>query len=377
VEIVLVAVGLMVAGVLLFVGLRAFKGEKGGEGDAWRKAGEELGIEFTPDTAIGDELSLKGWVDGCYVMVDLRRESLGMIPLVSTRFDVSFPEELEEELAVIDRRCGRDAFWDAAIEVEVPGDDRFSEMFRVFASDPEAAVRFLTPFRRGQILEIDQLAGDVSIGPISIGGEMSGVLCSAPGIVRRVQGLVEIATRISRGWEREAEEAPPGKAESAKAGIPEVGEPEAADLDQPIAPREEAVELAEEPSPADGPSIEEIFADLFAEGTSIIDFPLRFSPYDGVRVRWSGVLVEVRPCNDGFLFEEAAGTIAVIDLALEGGSLEGVRPALVLARLTGDEQENLTRRLGEELVVEGVLEGGEGAMREVHLNHGRIIWPEI
>lgn len=94
--------------------------------------------------------------------------------------------------------------------------------------------------------------------------------------------------------------------------------------------------------------------------------------YLGKSVRWSGRLTGVDPYSYDYVFGSGPAVKAIVEVHDLGSDVYGGRRVDAIVSLTG-EAEKLRARIGEDVVFEGMLLRCDSLMRNIYVEHGRLV----
>jgi hypothetical protein len=347
--------------------------------EAWMLAARTMGIAYHRPRRI------EGALPTGHVIVDayLRRSNAATVPVTRYRARYLHPLGLGLQVQARDKPRLR-----APGEMEM-GDPEFDALAAVRGADHEKMASFLTPDRRGLIVEMIRSFPGLVIRDGDVRWEERGIQGDASRIVTTTRRLSRLSAVLSGVRAEEHPRAPVADAclaQTPVAGAPLVQEPVVQAPVEPWVTRPPVVEAPVPEAPAAIPAAPSeapmtdidaavVCESLFGTGRSVVEADLAFrGKYHGRRVRWRGVLRAVREYSFDFVFENGPGTRAVLEVHELAGPF-GATQVTAAVQLPPGCCDALAPRIGQPLVVEGRLKSADGLMHEVCIEDGRVVEP--
>ncbi len=390
---------------------------------AWQEAADLLGLRFQPRRASPLEFwrsaehqhrSMVGSVDGVPVRVHTFWQGSGDNRTTYTGFWAGFPP-LGLGLAVY-REGAFGRLWGRLTgrDIEV-GDAEFDQAHRVEGAHPQRVAAFLTPSRR---VTIDRLLSELDgtrVGDDGIIWRKRGVIASTGDLVGTVRRLAAAAGAIAgrrpavdEALERQrrgelAESAERLRAAARRTGDVETRRTEAETLYAAgrYAESAEAFENLERQLPVDdqvrrwrelaagrrdeaavpprldveadtdpGPIADELFDPKRLSFETAKVFAER---YEGLPVRWRGILVRTTQYRSDLDFRSGPGTKALIRVHTLANDLYAGRDVEAVVQLPTAAHDRLAGRRGEEVRFTGTLVRVDPLMRNLFVADGKLV----
>ena len=388
---------LIVLGVIAAIVIRKVIGDSHARtNDAWSAAAARLGLNFRRAALFKPKL-LRGVFQGNDIDVSTYTRSAGKSRKTFTRYRVLYPMPLGLGLNLSEQRFFSSI---AAIfgsqDIET-GDINFDEKVVVKGNQPENVLRFLTPRRRRQVLDLLNEFPQSKINDEQVEWLKSGTVRDAAEIVDTVTRLSSAATILYEG--EPAQESSREEPEPAQSQAP-IAEPTAEPIGEPN--REAILEVVDGPTAnvdivqmesiedfietslageaavaetaaTDGLAAETVCSVLFQPSVMSHEAKQRFdAEFKDQTVRWSGVLKRVSAYRIDLTFTDGPGTKATFDLSLNDTS--GISRAVqAIVQLPQNAEQALRRQVGERLDFEGRLANCDSLLRSFQITNGRVL----
>lgn len=343
---------------------------------AWSEAAKTLGIQYTAAGMLSQR-RMDGILPTGRIIIETFQGSHENSETY-TRYRALYPAPLGLKLRLAPEgfRSGLGKLSDAQ-DIQV-GDPAFDERVIVKGMDPVEIKRFLTPDRRRHILKAFAAFPGLTLDDREVRWEYRGLHKDPEQIVSTALRLSQLAWRLSRGKEEVESTAEPmgsqvEKTDEAAEALPAT-EPPPLPISEET-PQAEEKESVPEPVSAPEPPLDvaSVCNALFPPGTSSIEASrILEERYQGKRVEWSGVLKGVESYSFDWIFGDAPGTKATIELYEMPSEVYGYNKIHAALQLGAGEERALREHLGKTVSFQGTLWRADGLMRIVYCKDGSL-----